>query len=327
MRILVTGATGFLGSHLVDRLLEQGEEVHVLVRKTSNLRWLLGKSLHLHYGDVVGDLKGLQQAVVGMDVVYHLAGIIKSVRRLDYYEVNTQGTANLLEACLAINPGVKRVVVVTSIAAHGPSLPESPFTEEDFCQPITDYGRSKRDAELITFRFLDRLPITIVRPPAIYGPRDEQVLSFFKMVKKGLVVIPGWQKRILSMAYVQDIVSGILLAGNLPQAIGEIFNLGDGEAYSWQEIAQFVGKAFHQKAHSLLAPSPVVYMVAGISEIIGTLTRRVYALNWDYAKNLLQKSWAVDISKAKKVLGYEPKFSLASGAQETADWYELEGWL
>jgi nucleoside-diphosphate-sugar epimerase len=173
MKVFVTGANGFLGSHLVDRLLERGDEVHVLVRKTSNLQWLIGKDVRFHYGDVIGEGKGLRGGLQGVDVLLHVAGILRANRSRTYYEVNTQGTANVLEECLNVRPEIRRVVIVTSLAAHGPSPEGKTATEGDECHPIGDYAKSKRDAELVALKYADRLPVTVVRPPAIYGPRDE----------------------------------------------------------------------------------------------------------------------------------------------------------
>lgn len=332
MKTLITGANGFLGSHLVDRLLERKDEVHVLVRRQSNLRWLLGKQVHYHYGDVVDQggrgFKDLREGVQGADAVYHLAGVIRAIRRKTYYEVNARGTENVLEACLEANPRPKRVVVVTSLAAHGPGVGDRPIREEDGCHPITDYGRSKRDAELITLRYADKLPVTIVRPPAIYGPRDDQVLNVFKMARRGVILIPGGGRRIINLAHVQDVVSGILLASDRPGAVGEIFFIGEDQNYDWLEVADMVARAVRRpKPFKIRVPRPLVYGAAGVAELVGRLMGRPFSLNLAYARNFLQKNWALDVSKAQKLLGYRSGYPLMKGAEETATWYQNEGWL
>lgn len=327
IKAFVTGATGFLGSHLVDRLLEQGAEVHVLVRKSSNLRWLSGKKVRYHYGDVLGDLKALQKGLKGIDLLFHLAGVIRARQAKTYYEVNAQGTANLLETCLKAAPKVKRIVVVTSLAAHGPNPDDRPASEEDDCHPITDYGKSKRDAELIALRYADRLPLAVVRPPAIYGPRDEQTLTLFRMAKKGLILLPGWEKRVVSLAYVQDVVTGILLAAEKPKAVGEIFYVAEDQNYDWEEAAAIIAKAVGSDPVKIRVPAILVYAVAAVAEAVTWVTGRIFPVNLAYARNFLQRNWALDISKAKKMLGFRPAYSLARGAEETAGWYQKEGWL
>ena len=328
IKIFVTGANGFLGSHLTDRLLERGAEVHVLVRKSSSLRWLLGKKVHYHYGDIAAHSKGLQEGLEGAGQVFHVAGVIRARYPRTYYEVNATGTANLLETCLRVNPSVKRVVVVTSIASHGPNPNDSPMTEEDECHPLTDYGKSKRDAELIALRFRDRLPVAIVRPPAIYGPRDEQVYYFFRMLKKGVAILPGWGRRVLNLAHVQDVVTGLLLAAEHPKAPGEVFFVGEDRNYDWEEAADILARAVRRTGViKVRVPKPLVYGIAGVAEAIIRLSGILLPVNLAYARNFLQRNWAVDISKAREVLGFQPAYPLTRGAEETATWYHNEGWL
>ncbi len=327
MKVFVTGATGFLGSHLVDRLLKKGVEVHALIRKSSNLRWLVGKKVRYHYGDVIGESKGLREGLEGADVVYHVAGVVRAREAKIYYKVNAHGTANVLQACLEVNPQVKRVVVVTSVAAHGPNDGVRMATEGDECRPLTDYGKSKRDAELITLRYVDKLPISIVRPPAIYGPRDDQVLQFFRMVKKGVVLLPGGGRRVLNLCHAADVVTGLLLAAEHPKGEGEIFFVGEDRNYDWEEAANTIAQAVRRHPIMIRVPKALVFSIAAAAEGLGWMSGRVFPLNLAQAKNFMQKNWALDISKAKRLLGFQPAYSLASGAEETAVWYEKEGWL
>lgn len=327
MKVFVTGATGFLGSHLVDRLLEKKWEVHLLVRKSSNLQWLLGKKVHYHYGDIVGDGRGLREGLKGVDVCFHLAGVIVAARPATYYSVNAQGTANVLETCLKVNPKIGRVVVVTSIAAHGPNPNDEPAVEEDECHPLTDYGRSKRDAELITFRYIDRLPVTMVRPPAIYGPRDRQFFPFFQLARRGLVFLTAPRKAVANIAYVQDVVTGLILAAEHPKAVGEIFFVGDSKNYTWGELSDIIAKSVRKNYVKIQVPKVVLYGVAGLLDGIGRLTGRTPLLNLGGAKNLVQNNWGLAITKAQKLLGYHPAYSLRKGVDETAAWYFEEEWL
>lgn len=334
MKTLVTGANGFLGSHLVDRLIEDGHEVHVLVRKTSNLQWLLGKPVQFHYGDVSsasgGSGGGLKEGLRDVEIVFHVAGVIRARKPRTYYEVNARGTENVLEACLAVDPQtkkLKRVVVVTSLAAHGPRQDDRLSVEEDECQPLTDYGKSKRDAELIALKYRDRIPVTIIRPPAIYGPRDDQIFDFFRLVKRGVALLPGWGRGILNIAHVQDVVEGMILAANSPQAVGEIFFIGGDQNYTWHEVADSIGRAVNRKPFKISVPKLFIFGVSGAADILGRLTGQIFSLNLDYARNFVQKNWSMDVTKAKRLLSFQPKFSLDDGMRETVTWYVNEGWL
>ncbi len=326
-KVFITGANGFLGSHLIDRLLEKGDEVHALVRSTSNLRWLKGKKVQFHYGDVTGDLKGLREGLHDVDIVYHVAGVIRARKKEVYYKVNVEGTENVLKSCLEICPTVSRVVIVTSIAAHGPNPGSHSMRENDACQPLTDYGKSKYEAERVAFRYQEQLPITFVRPPAIYGPRDEQILDFFKMVQKGLMLLPGREEKILNLCYVQDVVSGMILSAESPKGVGQVFFIAADQNYPWKEISQIVSQVMEKKPITLSIPSSIVWMVATVMDAWSVVSGKTYSINRDYVKNFLQPNWAVDITKANKALGYQPAYSLEKGIRATVEWYKKEGWL
>ncbi len=329
MKAFVTGATGFLGSHLVDRLIAQGDDVHVLVRRSSNLRWLLGKKITLHYGDIVGAAKGLKEGLAGADIVYHVAGVIKAARASEFYEANVQGTVNVLDACLCSCPNVSRVVIVTSLAARGPGLPgdAKPAVETDPYHPTTDYGRSKRDAEIAALRYVDKLPITIIRPPAIYGPRDDQILEFFRLVQKGFAVLPGGGEHFLNLSHVQDIVTGLTLAATHPRAVGEIFFVGEDRNYEWSEMVRIIAQTLGKNPVTLRLPHWFFLGAGYIAQGLGKLAGRPFAFNLAQAQNFIQRNWTMDVSKAGQVLGYKPSYSLTRGASETALWYRDEEWL
>ena len=317
MKVLVTGATGFLGSHLVDRLLAQGDEVHVLTRKTSNLRWLKDKPVIYHEGDVTGTFDNILKAVSGVDLVFHVAGIIQALHEDSYFKANAFGTKQILDACMQ-NKNIKRIVIVTSLAAHGPGRDMTTLAREtDPCYPVNPYGASKLEAEKIASEYMSRLPITIIRPPAIYGPRDEQFLSLFKMVSSGIVFLPGMSKKIINASFVGDIVSGMILASQHPAAIGETFFIGDSQNYSWEEAAQVFAKVLKKNIIIIPLPSPLVYAAACVADLISHVTGKLLPLNWDNVTNFIQKNWMMDISKAQKILGYQPQMSLEKGIETT----------
>ena len=183
MKVMVTGATGFVGSHLVEALCEKDVQVNVFTRKTSNDKWIADLPPDRYYGDM-SDPESLRDALDGVETVFHLAGVTKAFDEKTYIRVNAEGTKHLLDACLSMQSPPKRIVIVSSLAAAGPSTRDRPKRESDPCRPVSPYGRSKQMAEEVAAYYTDKLSIVIVRPPAVYGPRDGDFLSSFKLIKK-----------------------------------------------------------------------------------------------------------------------------------------------
>ena len=225
-KALVTGSNGFVGSHLVEDLLSRGYEVSCLVRKTSNLRWIEGLKVSFVYGELK-DKESLKKAVKSQDFVFHLGGLTKAQNSNDYYKANHLGTKNLVEATLESNPGIKRFVYVSSQAAVGPGKDITPLNEDSPCNPVTDYGKSKLLGEKAVLSYKDKLPITIIRPSGIYGPRDTEIFIFFKLIKNHIKPLFGFRENYLSLVYVKDLVFGICLTAESKKAIGQTYFIAD----------------------------------------------------------------------------------------------------
>jgi nucleoside-diphosphate-sugar epimerase len=325
-KALVTGANGFVGSHLVERLLSKGYQVKCLVRKTSNLRWLSGLEVEYVYADI-SEKESLKNVLKGVDLVFHVAGLTKAKSREDYLKAKCQGTKNLIEACLEDNPQIKRFVYISSQAAVGPGKNEQPLDEMAPCNPITDYGKSKLEGEKIVLKYSSKLPVTIVRPPAVYGPRDSDILSFFKVVNKGFKAFLGKGERYLSLCYVEDLIEGIILAAESPKAIGQIYFIADDQIYSWGEAFQIIAKVLNKKTVTLRIPEVFLYIIAFVSENIAGLFRKSTSINMQKIKEITQKYWLCDVSKAKRELSFSPQYPLEEGAKKTVRWYREKGWL
>jgi len=326
MKVLVTGANGFVGSHLVEALLSRGYEVTGLVRRTSDLRWLEGLKVHLAYGDVV-DPPSLIGPVQSAEVVYHLAAVTKARRREIFYQVNHQGTVNLLEACVRLNPGVKKFVLMSSLAASGPSPEGRLLQETDQCQPITDYGRSKLLAERAAGEYQDRLPIAVVRPSVVYGPRDTDLLAYFRLLKRHLRPLLGWRDQQLSICHVRDVVQGTILAGESEEAAGQIYFISGEKVCSWDELTRTMAAAMGVHALKVRVPTFAVHLAALFAELFSPFTREEPVLNRQKAREMSKPCWACDWGKARDELGYRPSVSLEEGMRETAAWYRAQGWL
>ena len=328
LKILVTGATGFLGSHLVEELLRRGHEVHCLVRRTSNLQWLEALPVRLVYGDVTSK-ESLRDAVCGKDTIYHAAGDIRGKSAWAFDRANHFGTVNLLQACWRYNAGVRRVVLISSLSVGGPSGRGKPVREEDSPRPVSLYGKSKWKAEEAAKRFIGRFPVTIVRPPVIFGPRDRGMYPFFKALKKGIVVrIAGERKA--SFVYVKDVVAGTILAAETQAAAGRTYYIASERGTAWREFAQTAARAAGPAigtVREIVVPVGMVRAVGAFNSVAAALTGKARMLDWQKSREIVQPYWVCDISRAKRELGYQPAYSLEAGLAETIQWYEEKGWL
>lgn len=324
MKVLVTGGTGFLGSHLVERLLEDpGKEVYALVRDPSRLRWLEGLD---RVRVLEGDLQTVPALPAGLSHVFHLAGLTKTLRSRDYYTVNQKGTASLLRA-LEGQDGLRRVVLLSSIAACGPSSPRGPVQECDPPQPVSVYGESKLRSEEEALKYRQRFPLTILRVAAVYGPRDEDFLEYFRWMKRGILPLVGYRLKSLSLCYVGDVVRAALLAAESDVPSGEVFNIADPAPFSWEEIGRQVAAILGTRLIRVRIPHWTAFLASAASEGIGRLGRSANAVNLGKYREMKPDGWVVDIRKARDLLGFETRVPLREGLEETLEWYRRHGLL
>jgi nucleoside-diphosphate-sugar epimerase len=326
LKALVTGGTGFIGSHLTEVLIRKGVQVRCLLRKTSDVTWLKGLPVEFVHGDC-NDKTSLEEAVRGVDLVFHLAGVTKALKEETYLEINGLGTDNLIHACLENNPHLKKFIYISSQAAAGPSRNGCNKKELDPCEPVSFYGRSKRVGEELVLTHAHELPVLIIRPSAVYGPRDKDIFAFFKCLSRRIKPCPLGREQHVNLCYVQDIVRGILLAVETETKSGEIFFLSDGNDYRMEEIGDIVAQAMGITAFRIRVPKRMILGIACLSEYTSKLFGRPPLLNKDKAEEMIQKDWVCDITKAKTLLGFEPMVPLSEGAKLTFEWYKKEKWL
>lgn len=326
MRVLITGATGFIGSHLAERLHNKGYEIRCFVRKTSNLRWLHHLPIEYAYGDFF-DEESLKNAVTNVDVIYHSAGVVASKTKKGFFEGNQIITRNLLAAVQRHNPKLTRFVHVSSQAAVGPSLNGIPVHETTPYHPITTYGRSKMEAEKEVLKYDGIIPWTIVRPPAVYGPRDTAAFDFFNTASKGIIPLVGFDKKLVSLVHVTDLVNGIILACEKPEGTNQIYFIGSERYYDWEEIGETTLRVLSRKAIKVHVPKFLVFTVAGIVGFFSLFSKKPSLLNWEKGKDMVQEAWTSDTSKAKREFGYRETISLEDGIRETIEWYRKERWI
>jgi nucleoside-diphosphate-sugar epimerase len=322
MKTLVTGATGFIGSHVIESLLKKGYDVTCLVRQTSSLRWIEGLKINLVYGDCA-EKESLRGLTGGFDYIYHLAGVTKAISGEIYYRENSLGTENIVNIAAEENPGLKKFVYLSSLAATGPSLDGIPPDENTLPKPVSDYGGSKLKGEKAVLRQGDIFKVVIIRPPAVYGPRDRDIYFFFKMIKKGILPVWGGE-RFLSILYVDDLVEGIISAGERGEGI---YHLSDGKIYSVDTVTEKIAESLGVRPLKIKIPEALLYAIALISEAFYKITGKPPLINREKIKEAAQKYWICNNSRAVNDLGFKPSVFLDDGIKKTAYWYKENGWL
>ena len=324
--VLVTGANGFIGSHLTERLVAGGLKVRCLVRPESDLRWLEGLPVTLVRGDLM-ETDTLVQAAKGVDTVFHLAGRVKSPDDEGFYKANVVGTVNLLKAVAQAAPKLNRFVYVSSQAAVGPSPGGRLLSEDDPCHPITPYGASKLAAEEAIQAFRTQVPITIIRPSVVGGPRDVDLLEVFKLVKGGLKVQLGWRMRYGSYIEVSDLVEGMILAASHADAVGEIFFLVAEEEVPVARLQEAIAQALNRRALPVRVPFGLLTAVALVNDVAHRMADRESLVSLNKVRELRQSHWTCSGEKARRVLGFSPKVDVETAMEKAARWYQAQGWL
>ncbi|HVJ18428.1 MAG TPA: NAD(P)-dependent oxidoreductase [Polyangiaceae bacterium] len=328
MTILLTGGSGFLGSHVAEQLSQAGRRVRVLVRKSSDTKFLSSlPEVELAYG-AVDDRASVLEAARGVTGIVHAAGLVKARSADEFMRVNRGGTENLLEAAVENRSTLKRFVLVSSLAALRPSdVSGGAIPEDAEPRPVTSYGKSKLAAERAALSKKDQIPLTIVRPPAIYGPRDREILAFFKSIKLGVLPLLGPSQNRLSMIYGADCGAACIAVLDADKPSGTAYHIDDGAVHTMEELIMLTESAMAQRARLRIPlPRKVVETAAFGSELFGRLSGKAVMLTRDKCNELFEQ-WVCDGSRARRELGWEPKVSFEEGIRLTVDWYRKAGWL
>lgn len=318
--ILVTGGTGFIGSHLLERLSSSGVPARCLLRRTKSPR-SLPAGVEPAFGDLAGG-QGIVEALAGVDTVIHLAGVTKALTAREYYSGNVQATENLARA-LAGRP--TRLVHVSSLAAIGPSNDGTPVCEEEDPHPLTHYGKSKLEAERLVRELAPGA--IIVRPPVVYGPRDTDVFRLLKSISQGLVLEISGGDRWFSAIYADDLVDGLLAAAESPQALGRTYFLAHPKPNSWGELSSAAARVMARSPRVLRVPAPVAHAVGYGAEIWSRMIRKPGIVSREKIREAQCRWWTCDTRRAAAELGFQAKTSLDAGLASTLAWYKEAGWL
>jgi nucleoside-diphosphate-sugar epimerase len=328
MKILLTGGSGFLGSYVAEQLAAAGHTVRALVRPRSDKR-LLERLPRVELAPgTIEDRASLDPAVAGVDAVIHVAGIVKARKPADFFEVNAQGTRNLLDAALS-RGGLQRFVYVSSLAAVGPSLDGTPVADDAEPRPVTHYGRSKLEAEREVLSAKDRIPVTVVRPPLIYGPRDRETLAFFTSVRNGVLPMTGDGSNTLSVVYASDCATAVVQAASdaTPRS-GRTYFIDDGAVHVWRDALGQIEQAMGKRAFVRFGmPLGVVKVAAAATQLWGKMSGTAQMLTLDKVNELTQPHWVCSGAGARRELGWTPRVNWAQGVEEAVKWYRAEGWL
>jgi nucleoside-diphosphate-sugar epimerase len=321
MKALVTGATGFVGSHLAEALLRRGAEVTALVRSPGKAALLNALGVRQVRGDLHSP-EALRAATAGQDVIYHVAGLVAARDEADFLRGNREGTANLIEAIGGADP---RLVLVSSMAAGGPAPRGRPLSGSEASAPVTMYGRSKLAGEELVRA--SRLPWTIVRPPMVYGPRDTEVLKVFRIARTGLIPVFGDGTQELSAVYGPDLAEALIAAAESDAALGKTYYACHPELFSSMEFVRAVGRSLEKSVRVLTLPEWVARGALGVTGTAARLAGKATILTADKANEFFQPAWTGDPGPLMRDTGWRPAHDLTAGLAATAQWYRQSGWL
>lgn len=318
--ILITGASGFIGSFLVEEALNRGMEVWAAVRKGSSMRYLRDERIHKVEFDL-SSVSQMQEALSALriDYVVHAAGATKALRLEDFYKVNTQGTQNLVRALETSNPSLQRLIFISSLSVMGAVREQQPYTEiqdTDTPQPNTAYGKSKLAAEEWLKKEC-RLPFTILRPTGVYGPREKDYMLMADSIRKGLDTAVGYKQQDLTFVFVKDVVQAVFKSMKSPNTIGNAYFLSDGEVYSSRDFSDLIiGEMGKKHVLRITFPLWVLRLVCAVSDAWMHVSGKLSTLNNDHYNILKQRNWRCDITPAQRDFSYAPEWKLPEGVRE-----------
>ncbi len=329
MKVFVTGGTGFVGSHLVDSLLDIGDDVTILVRDSEKARRLFGERPVRTVPGNLQDTEALEAGCAEAEVVYHIAGLTAARNRAEFRAVNDNATRTLATIAGRVAPGLKHFVYLSSIAAAGPSKPGTPHTESAPARPVSDYGWSKLAGEKGVRA--SGLPWTIVRPPTVFGPRDTEVLKIFRVAKLRLAPVFGNGRQDNSFVYAPDLAQA-LLACRTERAVEKVFFACHPEVRTQRELATEIFRALRGGPESgqpfvLPIPAPLARGALWMTGTAASLARKATLLNADRANDFLAEAWTCSPEAIRHETGWSAATDLESGLHQTVKWYRAHGWL
>ena len=331
MKILITGASGFIGSFIVEEAVNRGFDTWAAVRKSSSKAYLQDERINF----IELNLSSKSQLVEQLrnhnfDYVVHAAGVTKCLNKQDFARINTEGTKNLIDALLEVGMPLKRFVFISSLSIFGAIKEQQPYQEimeTDTPQPNTAYGKSKLAAEQYLEQMASRVPYIILRPTGVYGPREKDYFMMAKTIKQHSDFAVGYKRQDITFVYVRDVVQAVFLALYKGKNSRKFF-LSDGKVYQSETFSNLIHEELGRPWWiRIKAPIWVLRVITFFGEYAGRITGKITALNNDKFNILRQRNWRCDIQPAIKELGYKPEYDLERGVKETIKWYKDNQWL
>ncbi len=329
--IVITGASGFIGSHLVRSAMDKGYHVYAMVRKSSHTGELKKLGADILYADMLNSesiknaLEQLVHSNICIDYVIHAAALTKAKTDNEFTEVNCKGTHHMLSALKMAGISPEKFVFISSLAACGPQTLGNTI-ETNHRQPITRYGKSKSEAEIIVSAYSNKIPYIILRPTAVYGPGEKDLYTVFKMVNKGLNPVLGSNKQELTFIYVSDLAE-FVMASLVAKEKNKTYFITDGFVYSKHALGDAISNSLHKKSLTITLPLFLVRSLAFVSQYTSSLLNKQSALNLEKYKELTAQSWNCNVTETFSELNYIPQYSLQKGVNETTRWYKEHKWI
>ncbi len=328
-KVLITGASGFIGSFMVEEALRRNYDVYAGIRKSSSTIYLTDtriKLVELDFSDVEV-LREKLNKLPYFDYIIHNAGLTKGLKKQDYFTSNYEYTKNFIAVLISLNRIPKKFIYMSSLAAFGPGDPLllQAVKVSDRPQPVTSYGESKLASENFITSLLN-FPYIIIRPTAVYGPREKDLLTVFKLINSNLELFVGFKKQHLTFVYVSDLITAVFLAME-STIINRGYFVSDGHVYDGKMFGNSIKMQLQKKTLRLHLPVVFVRLIAILSEATKYIRRKQPVLNLEKIKELESTNWKCDIQPLLDDLNFKPEYNLDRGIQETTAWYRKEKWL
>jgi nucleoside-diphosphate-sugar epimerase len=331
-KLLITGASGFIGSFMVEEALNRDYEVYAGIRSTSSTRYLKDDRIkfisldYSHKPELRSKLLELKNEGISFHYIIHNAGITKARKKKEYFTVNYIYTKNLIKSLILTGTVPAKFIFISSLAAFGPGNDiNNTIRETDQPNPVTTYGKSKLKTENY-IHSLTGFPCIIIRPTAVYGPRDKDIFLYFRLINKNIEPYIGNKPQKISLIYVKDLVNAIFAAAESP-FINRSYFVSDGNDYSMRDVSNTIKKHLEKKTLSFTIPAQLLRIIAFVLEKCCSLFGYMPALNLEKVNELESCNWKCDIEPLQSDLNFKPEYDLDKAVKETAEWYKKEGWL